>query len=228
MRRNTNRAKPDNNSFKIIPFQSRKPTLECDRYGPSPAFQAVFASPNWNTPGLIAGSTLTGITLFGGYFPSSSSFDSGFSIRCWRTLEQASTIHGVEAHLGQLFHRSGRHFQMQIHLGQSLLQQFELNARNRFDVLRVECMISSRRSGSGIPDGSCSSTRPTASLMSSVLTHHALDELRADVAGHDDYGVLEVHRTALTIGPAATSSACSSTLNTSGWAFSTSSSRITL
>ena len=33
-----------------------------------------------------------------------------------------------------------------------------------------------------------------------LLAHHGLDEMGADVAGHDDHGVLEIDRSALTIG----------------------------
>jgi len=61
-----------------------------------------------------------------------------------------------------------------------------------------------------------------------LLAGELLDELRAQVRGHDDHGVAEVHRAALAVGEAAVVEHCSSTLNTSGCAFSTSSSRITL
>ena len=51
----------------------------------------------------------------------------------------------------------------------------------------------------------------------------APDQLRADVGGHDDDGVAEVHLAAAGIGQMASSMICSSMLWASGCAFSTSS-----
>jgi len=60
-----------------------------------------------------------------------------------------------------------------------------------------------------------------------VIAAHALDHLRAEVGCHHDHGVAEVDGAALAVVRRPSSSTCSSTLKTSGCAFSTSSIRMT-
>ena len=123
-----------------------------------------------------------------------------------RALQGSRAKHRIEADLGQFGQRCRRNLQLQIHLRQTRLQQLELNASDGFDVLGVECV-----ENYGLVDAVQELGAEVVFQLAHhgfldvlrILPDHALDQVRTDVAGHHDHGVLEVHGAALAVGQTA-------------------------
>ena len=94
---------------------------------------------------------------------------------------------------------------MQVHLLQALKQNLELNPGYGFDVTGIERMEHHRLVDSVEkfrPEIVLQLVRYRVTNVFIRLAHHRLNDGRADVAGHDDHRVFEVHCAALAIGQA--------------------------
>jgi hypothetical protein len=128
-------------------------------------------------------------------------------MRCWiARLSGRAPNTGSKPTLASSFQRRRRHLQLQVHLRQPLLQHAQLDLRDPLDVLGAEAVEHHRLVDAVQELGAEVVLQLVPHRLLHVLVrlaHHGLDHVRADVGGHHDHRVLEVHGAALAVGEAA-------------------------
>jgi hypothetical protein len=131
---------------------------------------------------------------------------AGFDVLLDGALQRPRAEHRVEAGLGQFGQRGVADLQLHVQLRQALLQVAELDLRDAGDVLLVEGVEHHHLVDAVDELGAevglhLAHHRQLDHLV--IVAGHLLDHLAAEVAGHHDHGVLEVHGAALAVGHAA-------------------------
>ncbi len=123
-----------------------------------------------------------------------------------RALERPRAVDRVETGLGELREGAVSNFEPHLELRQSLLEVTQLDLRDVPDVLLVQ-----RVEHDDLVDA-VDELGPELRLHlrqdrgldeAGIVALHLLDHVRAEVGGHHDHGVLEIHGAALAVGHAA-------------------------
>lgn len=157
----------------------------------------------------------------------------GFQLALDQALHRARAVDGIVALLHQQIDGCVGHSQLYLTLRQALAQVIEQQIDNAAHLIAAE-----GREDHGVVDtveefGLEGAAQNGLHALAGFLAKGAAfadavqDLAAAQVAGHDQDGVFEVHRPTLTVGHAAVVEICSRMLNTSGCAFSISSNSTT-